>query len=92
MPRVEVFDVPGLDPWFNSADHRPPHFHAELLGVWEVRVFFLRDPSEMIERKWGAMAKGAKLKELLTLATRRRAELLAEWERKVSVRDPGPER
>jgi hypothetical protein len=91
MPKLEAFRVSGLDLWFNSADHKPPHFHAERPGVWEVRVYFLRDRSEMVEKKWGDGPKRGKLKRLLTLAELKRADLLAEWERKVCIKDPGQE-
>jgi hypothetical protein len=92
MPKVEAFRVDGLDLWFNSSDHRPPHFHVELPAVWELRIFFLRDPSAMVEKKWGGDARRAELKKLLALAEAHRAELMAEWQRRVSVKVSGPER
>jgi hypothetical protein len=92
MGKVDAFRIAGLDLWFNSADHKPSHFHAEKTGVWEVRVYFLRDPSEMVEKKWGDDPKAAELKKLRTLAETHRLSLLEEWERKVSVKDPGPDR
>jgi hypothetical protein len=46
----------------------------------------------MVERKWGADPRGAKLRILVALAATHRAALLAEWEHKVLVKDPGPER
>lgn len=90
MPKLDAFPFPGLDLWFNSADHRPPHFHAERPGHWEVRVFFLRHARDMVEKKWGRPKKG-ELKQLLMLAESHRAELLAEWERKVCIGAPGQE-
>ena len=89
MPKLDAIRISGLDLWFNSSDHRPPHFHAERAGVWEVRVFFLRQPGEIIEKKWGAGPKKGELKELIARAAMKRAELLAEWERKVCVSAPG---
>ncbi len=54
MGRVDAFSVAGLELWFNSSDHLPPHFHArralealqegalrfrvELLEEWEAKV------------------------------------------------------
>jgi uncharacterized protein DUF4160 len=90
MPKLDAFRIPGLDLWFNSADHKPPHFHAERSGAWEVRIYFLRYPREMVETKWGKPKKG-ELKQLLMLAEVHRAELFAEWERKVCIRAPGQE-
>jgi len=46
----------------------------------------------MVETKWGDEPKRAELKKLLTLAEVNRTELLAEWERKVCIKDPGQER
>ena len=39
MPRLEAFSIPGLDLFFNSLDHLPPHFHARRRGEWEIRVY-----------------------------------------------------
>jgi hypothetical protein len=72
--------------------YKPPHFHAERPGDWELRIYFLRDPGEMIEKKWGEQPKPAELRKLLSLAEKHRVDLLAEWQRKVCVREPGPER
>ncbi len=84
--------VPGLDLWFNSDDHLPPHFHAERSGEWEVRVHFLRERDEMFEVKWttrkGRPGKGD-LRALARLAESHRAELLQEWQEKVNVKAPG---
>jgi hypothetical protein len=88
--RVDAFRIDGLDLWFNSADHKPPHFHAEKVGVGEVRIYFLRDPGQMVERKWGYGLGKTDLKKLLILAEGHRSELLKEWEHKVFVKDPGP--
>lgn len=90
MGKVDALRVPSLDLWFNSADHRPPHFHAEKADHWEVRVYFLRAVAHMVEAKWGRPRK-SELKELLALAEEHRALLLEEWGRKVVVADNGPE-
>lgn len=57
MPEVVSLVLHGLDLWFNSDDHLPPHFHAEKPGEWEVRVYFLRAAAEMFELSW-SMATG----------------------------------
>jgi hypothetical protein len=92
MPRLDAFRIAGLELWFNSADHRPPHFHAEKTDAWEVRTYFLRDPSEMIAQVWGDEPKAADLKKIRNAAERHRVQLLEEWEQKVVVNDPGPDR
>jgi hypothetical protein len=83
--------VAGLDLWFNSADHWPPHFHAERPGEWEVRVMFLRHGAAMIELVWadkkGPSARdGKKIRRAVEGA---RDRLLAEWEAKVAPSAPG---
>ncbi|MEO7033126.1 MAG: DUF4160 domain-containing protein [Gemmatimonadaceae bacterium] len=92
MPRLDAFRIAGIELWFNSADHKPPHFHAEKTGVWEVRVYFLRDGTEMVELVWGGQPRAGDLKKLRALAEEHRPELLLEWEQKVVVSDPGAER
>jgi hypothetical protein len=95
VPRVTTFRLEGLELWFYSSDHLPPHFHAEKAGEWEVRVMFMREPDEMIEVvvsfKANKPSKGD-LKDLKAKAEEHRAALLVEWEAKVLVSDPGPER
>ena len=89
---VTAIALAGLDLWFNSDDHLPPHFHAEKSGEWEVRVFSLRDRPEMLETKWTlrpGRPTGGELKELARLAEGNRAALLAEWQQKVNVKTPG---
>jgi len=90
--KVDAFRIAGLDLWFNSADHKPPHFHAERAGIGEVRLYFLRAPSQMIEKKWGYDLSKAEQKKLLELAEGHRTELLKEWEHKVFVKDLGPDK
>ena len=40
MGRVACIQISGLDLWFSSSDHEPPHFHVRKTGTWEIRVFF----------------------------------------------------
>jgi hypothetical protein len=92
---VAAFSVAGLDFWFNSSDHLPPHFHAEKPGDWEVRVYFLRDRSEMFEVKWTKKKGRPRKKDFRAVGRateQHRAELLVEWEQKVPIRTPGPAR
>ncbi len=81
MASVRAFQFPGLKMWFWSLDHESPHFHAKRRGEWEVKVYFLRRPSEMIEVEWADKAPSSKqLNELASLAREHRVELLAQWE------------
>jgi len=89
VPDVQCFSLTGLDAWFNSRDHLPPHFHAEKKDEWEARVMFMREPPE-IELCWGRPS-GRDKKRLREAAEHYRPTLLAEWERAVCIREPGPE-
>ena len=95
MPRVACFAAAGIELWFNSNDHLPPHFHAEKLREWAVRVFFLREPQEMFEVVYSNRRRRpsrSDVKEIVRQAEAHRVELLEQWERAVDVRAPGPER
>ena len=88
MGKVSSFRLSGIECWFYSHDHRPPHFHAKRRGEWEVRVYFLRARREMIEVKW--LARGARFlrgNEICELAEQFRSELLEEYELKVRCDD-----
>jgi hypothetical protein len=91
--KVDCFSLSGLYIWFNSNDRLPPHFHAEKVTSWEVRIFFLRDPDEMIELAWGRKEPtSAERKRIVKAAEEHREQLLGEWEQKASVQTPGAER
>jgi len=81
MATVSAFSLQSVTIWFYSNDHEPPHFHANRRGEWEVKVHFLRQPSEMIEIVRADKKLPARtLKELSELAEVHRVELLAQWE------------
>lgn len=92
MGRVESFKIAGLDLWFNSSDHLPPHFHARKAGHWEIRVHFLECTAGnlVFTMKWPRRTSGPdrrERQELLDAALAHRAELLREWEAKVIVKE-----
>lgn len=88
MPRVACIRIDGLQLWFISGDHLPPHFHVEKAGEWEVKVNFLMDASEMFEVVWaertGRPSK-RDLRELTAAIVAERHHLLEEWQVKVNV-------
>lgn len=88
MGKVEAFVLKGIECWFYSQDHRPPHFHAKKSGEWHFRIFFLTAKEEMLERVKGAdrKLKARDRDALCDMTELYREELLIEWERKV-VRD-----
>jgi hypothetical protein len=72
----------------------PPHFHAEKPGHWQVKVHFMRACSAMCEVVYASARPPtrAALKKLTEPAEAHQWELLQEWEMKVNVKAPGPER
>jgi hypothetical protein len=84
MGRISCFSIEGIQCWFNSQEHKPPHFHAKRRGEWEFRVYFLKSRTEMLEVKWsvGRITKQDK-RIICDKATTYRPELLKEWEEKV---------
>lgn len=97
MGRVDAVSIAGLELWFNSSDHLPPHFHARKAGEWELRVFFLLCTETHLEAsvKWMDRKRGMSRKHLDALkegALRCRVELLEEWEAKVDTGERHEER
>ena len=85
MGKVNAFVVAGLELWFNSEDHGPPHFHARRPGEWEIRVFFLSSVKGRLEyeRKWGSEPRAKSLRAIEQGVVEQRVRLLEEWNDKV---------
>ena len=96
MGVVSSFSIQGLDIYFNSLDHFPPHFHVEC-AAWHIRVFI--DSSSLERglhfqyklpkkppRKFRGLSKKQK-RELLQKVINHKAELLSEWGKKVCIRE-----
>lgn len=92
MGRVSSFKIDGLDLFFNSNDHLPPHFHARKPGEWEIRVFFLlcsKKKGLVFNPKWppDPDISSKEKSKILQRVLEHRVSLLTEWENKVSVRE-----
>ena len=89
MGKVTVIAIAGLDLWFNSSDHLPPHFHVTKGGQWEIRVYWLTTTEAALtwDLKWpkkkGTGPSAAMQKELRKAVVANRAALLTEWQEKV---------
>ena len=88
MGRVEAFSIRGLDCWFPSLDHDPPHFHVRLAREWEIEVPILTTTVRHLDwgPKWPPDFAGPRrpLRMMLAgLVVEHRVSLLEEWERKV---------
>ncbi len=89
MGKVDAFSIDGLRLWFNSLDHRPPHFHVKKPGAWEIRVFILTTQEKSLDFNikviFGKKEPiSAEQKEIAALVVAHREELLQEWETKVA--------
>jgi hypothetical protein len=88
MAKLTSFATAGLEMFFISLDHLPPHFHVHKPGEWEIRVFFLECTEDHLsfEVKWPPTFQrppGKVGKNLLKLVLQHRGALLEEWEIKV---------
>ena len=88
MAKLECFTIDGLELWFFSNDHLPPHFHAKRQGQWEVRVNFLESTTaKMFSVVWqkgkGKGVPRADTKLIEAMVAAHRADILKEWEGKV---------
>jgi hypothetical protein len=91
--KVECIEISGLDLWFNSSDHFPPHIHVRKRGAWEIRVFFMTSTETYLDAsvKWVLKGRGPtsnEAGEILRRVLRHRTALYGEWEKKVSFDDP----
>ena len=85
MPKLSAFAIDGIDLWFWSNEHAPPHFHAARVDEWEVTVRFMLCTQEALDFKveWGDKPRAKDLKALLGAVLHHRDALLVEWETKV---------
>jgi len=86
MAKLKCFSISGVDLWFYPNDHEPAHFHAKRKGEWEVKVYFLNGPREMLELVW--TTKKAQMSRtdrnlLQAMVEKHRFEIFKEWEMKV---------
>jgi len=84
MAKVDCFEISGLECWFWSNDHDPPHFHVKREGKWELKVTFLAGAGDMFELQWGTSPKAKVLRQIAAAVEANRAALLAEWQAKVN--------
>jgi hypothetical protein len=88
MAKLKCISISGIQLWFYSNDHEPPHFHAKRKGEWEYRVKFLESAEEMFELVWSKKKRQmtkVQRENLLELVEGYRIEILREWEQKVSL-------
>jgi hypothetical protein len=78
---VKAFAIDGVEMWFWSNDHEPPHFHARRPGEWSVDVYFLSDDDEMLRnlRPVTAHMRRIDRRAIVGGAAAKRSALLREW-------------
>ena len=90
MGQVDCLSVTWGSCFFNSSDHRPPHFHVECTSEdWEIRVMIETTTANALDynfkfptsRKVGI--NSTYQKELRALVVKHRETLMKEWESKV---------
>ena len=92
MGKLQSFKIDGLDLFFNSNDHNPPHFHARKLGVWEIRidiVFCSKENGLIFKPKYppNPEISSKDQKQILKLVLENKSKLLIEWEQKVCTKE-----
>ena len=81
MARLKCFSIDGMELWFWSNDHEPPHFHAKRKQEWEISVNFLESESKMFVTKWQQKPCSSRDKKALQHMVRKyRMQLIREWE------------
>ena len=88
MGQVDCCSVPGLDLFFHSDDHGPPHVHVRRPGQWEIRVSLLLTTADRLEYtvKWPSKPSGLNRRvrrKIRTAMVEHREALLKEWNDKV---------
>jgi hypothetical protein len=87
MPKLTCFSIAGMQLWFYSNDHEPPHLHAKRKGEWEYRINFLEgrnDMFQLIRSTKKARMSRADRNQLQEMIDEHRFEILWEWEEKVN--------
>jgi hypothetical protein len=93
LSKIFIGELPGLDCFFHSGDHRPEHFHVKKKGCWEIRVYFSSCTEEKLDYSFkfpkrpgkNKRPTGKEEKTILKLVIEHRERLLKEWEEKVSI-------
>ena len=93
MGKIEEFSLKGLQAFFRSSDHHPPHFHVKKAGRWEIRVYILTssknglDYSFKFPKNKSVSLTSKEEKAILGFVTSNREKLLLDWSTQVCVRE-----
>jgi hypothetical protein len=93
LGKIEEFSLKGLQAFFRSSDHHPPHFHVKKSGRWEIRVYILTssknglDYSFKFPKNKSVTLTSKEEKAILGFVTSNREKLLLDWSTQVCVRE-----
>ncbi len=94
-----VRDIGKLEVWWNSEDHRPPHFHVKHKEEkWQIRVYFTKCTPNHLEYEFkipksrkDPIAKKDRDAILGQMKTKNQGmksrQLWKEWDTKVNIRE-----
>ncbi len=93
LGRIEEFNLPGLQAFFRSNDHLPPHFHVKKTGTWEIRVYILTSSRKKLDysfkfpKNQSVNLTSKEIKEIINFIISNRERLLLGWQTQVCVRE-----
>ncbi len=92
MVKVKNFWVQGLEAFFRSSDHHPPHFHVKKRGAWEIRVYILTSTEKLhysakFPKNRKSVLNSREEKAILDFVAKNREQLCGDWETKVCFRE-----
>lgn len=83
MVRVRALVIDGINLYFPSNNHEPPHFHAQKRdGAWLLKVYIMEPEEHMIEviRPPDARIHRKDRRAIIEGVNQHRLELILEWE------------
>ncbi|MEM9275251.1 MAG: DUF4160 domain-containing protein [Cyanobacteria bacterium P01_F01_bin.143] len=93
MGKVGGFNLDGLEAFFRSSDHRPPHFHIKKAGEWEIRVYIVTTTKSNLDYSFKFPKNNSKSinskeqKKIINFVINNRGSLLLDWETQVCVKE-----
>ena len=92
MVKVENFYIYGLEAFFRSNDHYPPHFHVKKKGEWEIRVYIITSTAKLhysvkFPKNKQHFLSSKEKKLILDFVIKNREKLYLAWETKVYIKE-----
>lgn len=93
MGKIGGFNLNGLEAFFQSGDHRPPHFHVKKKGEWEIRVYIATTTKSNLDYSFKFPKNNSKTidskekEKIINFVINKRESLLVDWETQVCVKE-----